>query len=219
VLQYVWPALIANGGAASIYYSTACGDAKNPLPFPQVEVQPPSKGKTGLAAIQEIFHNDKNVKVFGDQSGLIRISIGTGGNTAPQITVGKPQHALLQTRIHSLKIDLAEQYTPHLAVVKIWGSEEFQSALHELTLGVPQTLIHLAVDEPEEGVPHLAPVLKDMTLEQTLDSVAKTFGGIVYGTCDEGAVDFSYVGTGDFDETMKRPAGRKKYGTPIRTGQ
>src|SRR5205823_9090677 len=117
VLKYLWPALVADGTAGSIYYSTVCGDVKNPLPFPEVEVQPPSKDNVGLTAIREIFSNDKNVKVSRDQSGLIRISIGKGGDAVPQTTVGKPQYALLQTRIHSIKLDPGERYTPSLAVL------------------------------------------------------------------------------------------------------
>src|SRR5690348_6071142 len=63
VLKYLWPALVADGGRGSIYYWTGCGDAKHSLPFPEVEVQPPSTGKVGLAAIREIFSKDKNVNV------------------------------------------------------------------------------------------------------------------------------------------------------------
>jgi hypothetical protein len=220
VLQYVWPALIADGGAASIYYTTVCGDVKNPLPFPKVEVQPPSKDNVGLTAIREIFSKDKNVRVSQDKSGMIRIAIAQGEHTVPQTTVGKPQYALLQTRIHSIKLDPGERYTPSLAVLKITASKEFESAMHELNLGRPQTLFSIGVNQPEKGVPHLPPAIRDMTLGEALDTVLKTFGGIIlYPTCEEGEVDFEHVGTGDFDETMKRPAGRKKYGTPVRTGQ
>jgi hypothetical protein len=208
VLKYLWPALRANGRGGSIYFSTKCHAKGATLPFPQVEVQPPSQGKTGLAAIREIFNKDKNVKVIRDQSGMTRITIGKPQGGVLQTTTGKPQHALLQTRIYSLKLDRDEQYTPWVAVLAITKSREFESALSKVKLGYPLTTFSGGVNEPEKGQPHLPGYLKDMTLEQALDLVAKTFGCIIlYGACEEesggGFVIFNVVQAGEFDETSK----------------
>jgi hypothetical protein len=91
VLKYLRPALLSRGGAGRIYYSAACKTKDGEtLPFPRVEVRPPSKGTTGLVAVREIFENHKHVMVSEDRSGMIRI------------TIGQPASALLQTRIRSL---------------------------------------------------------------------------------------------------------------------
>ena len=208
VLKYLWPALRANGGAGSIYFSTKCHDKGATLPFPQVKVQAPSQGKTGLAAIREIFSKDKNVKVIRDQSGMIRVTIGKPHGGVLQTTIGKPQHALLQTRIYSVKLDREEQYTPMWALLAITKSKEFDAALSKLRVGYPLTLLSGGVNEPDKGRPHLPGSLKDMTLEQALDLVAKTFHCIIlYGACEEegggGFVIFDVVEAGSFDETRK----------------
>lgn len=209
MLKYLWPALIADGAAGSIYYSTVCGDAKDSLPFPEVVTEPPSPGNVGLTAIREIFSKDKNVKVSRDRSGMIRITIGEGEHATPQTTIGKPQRTLLQTRIHSLQLDRREQYTAGLAVLKITCAKEFVLAVGNLGLEYPLTTYSMVVNEPEKGLPHLPAVVKNMTLEQALDRVAKTFGGIIlYGTCEgengQKLLDFDIVEPGRFPETMKR---------------
>jgi len=209
VLKYLWPALVANGSAGSIYYSTVCGDAKDSLPFPEVAVQPPSSGNVGLAAIREIFSKDKNVKVSRDQSGMIRITIGHRGHAAPQTIVGKPQRTLLQTKIHSLQLNPSEQYTAGLAVLKITSAKEFVFAVASVGLEYPLTTYSMGVNEPEKGLPHLPPVIKDITLQQAMDRVAKAFGGIVlYGTCEgengQRLVDFDIAETNRFPETSQQ---------------
>ena len=81
VWKYLKPAIFGSDKAVRLYYRANCRATKDyvgqePVPFPFVKVYPPSKGKTGLTAIREIFKNDKNVTIREDSGGIIRIWIG-----------------------------------------------------------------------------------------------------------------------------------------------
>lgn len=179
VLKYLRPVLISRGGAGRLYYSTACKTKDDvTLPFPEVDVQAPSKGKTGVAALREIFGKDKRVVVPHDRSGMIRV------------TIGQPISALLQTKIHSVSFKQHEQYNGELAIFAILNSKEVEAAMRRLgfALDEPVTVFGGGINVPEKGVPlpHLPTTIKDMTMDQALDVIAKTFGGIViYETCEE----------------------------------
>jgi len=176
VLKYLRPALLASeGGAGRIYYSTVCHvkDEGPALPFPRLQMHAPRE-KTGVRDVQQIFENDKSVKVFRDQSGMTRIIIG------------KPELAFLQTRIHLLKFTPEQQYTPELAVLAVEDPKEVDSAMHRLRLDIPVTVSSNGVTMPAKGLPHIPPSLKDVTIEEVFDLIAKTFGGVVfYGTCED----------------------------------
>lgn len=175
VLKYLRPALLSRGGAGRIYYSAACKTKDGEtLPFPRVEVRPPSNGTTGLVAVREIFENDKRVMVSADRSGMIRI------------TIGQPASALLQTRIRSLPLKLHEQYNGMLAIFAIENTTEVEVAERKLGFYHPNIVFGGGIALPEKGVrlPHLPASMKDLTMDEALDAVAKTFRGIViYETC------------------------------------
>lgn len=191
IMKYLRPALLASG-AGRIYYSTVCA-AKDgmPLPFPEVKVQAPPKGTTGLAAIREIFKNDKHVKVSQDRSGMIRVWIG------------QPESALLQTRIGSVSFRVEEQYNGELAIESIEISMEVEAAMRRLGIEQLGAYYNGSINVPEKGVPlpHLPASLKNVTMDEALDVIATTFGGIViYKTCAEPSgkrlvsLDFVQVG-------------------------
>jgi hypothetical protein len=170
VLTYLRPAFLSRGGADRIYYSAACKTKDGQtLPFPRVEVRPPSKETTGLVAVREIFKNDKHVMVAEDRFGMIRV------------TIGQPASALLQTRIHSLTLKPHERYNVPLAISAIENTTEVEVAERKLGLDHPNIVFGGGIALPEKGVrlPHLPASMKDLTMDQALDAVAKTFGGIV----------------------------------------
>ena len=176
MLMYVRPALLPDGGAGRIYYSTECHlkDEGPALPFPHLKMQAPARAKTGLQALHEIFENEKSVNILRDQSGMTRI------------TIGKPELAFLQTRIRLLKFTPEQQYTPELAVLALQDPKEVESAMRNLRLDMPVTVSHAGVTTPAKGLPHLPASLKGDTIEEAFDLIAKTFGGIVFfGTCEE----------------------------------
>jgi hypothetical protein len=76
VWQYVKPAIFGSNKAVRLYYRANCHVIRDfvgqdPVPFPSVKVQPPSKDRTGLVALVEIFKNDKNVTVTEEPQGII----------------------------------------------------------------------------------------------------------------------------------------------------
>ena len=114
--------------------------------------------------------------VSEDRSGMIRV------------TIGQPVSALLQTRIRSLTLKLHQQYNAMLAIFAILNSKDVGAAMHQLEFDQPNIVFGGGIALPEKGVrlPHLPPSMNDLTMDQALDAVARTFGGIViYETCAE----------------------------------
>jgi len=176
-LKYLRPVLKARGGAGRIYYSTVCNTKDGEtLPFPRVDVRAPSEGASGVAGVREIFTRDKHVTVSEDRSGIIRV------------TIGQPAAELLQTRIRSITFTQHEQYNPELAIAGVLNSSDVEAAMRRMGFEQPDIVLSGAIAVPEAGVPlpHLPPSMQDVTMDEALDSVARTFGGIViYQTCAE----------------------------------
>ena len=192
VLQRLGPALAPSGGACRIYYSTAC-EAKDEsrIPSPEVNARP-SKGTTGLSALRDIFGNEKQVTVSQDRSGMIRI------------TIGQPVSTLLRTKIHSLHFNVVEQYNGELAVWAVLNSKQVNAAMRALGLEVPVIVFGGSVNVPEEArrLRHLPASIKNVTADQALGIVARTFAGIVlYQTCSKrngkGLVSLDFVQVAD----------------------
>jgi len=163
--------------AARIYYAGDCekeGDYYW-VSFPSVRVQPPSGSDTGFAAVKAVFRDEKNVRISKETDGIIRI------------VIGQPSVALLETKIPLLTFDPVQQYTESQALSRIEDSKEVDSALRRLGVsrdGVPLR-ISLGVN-PDNRSPHLPASMSNLTMDKALDSVAKTFGNIVfYGACTE----------------------------------
>ena len=182
VLKYLRPALMATAGAGRIYYSTVCasqdGPFNNPLVFPDVKAGPATGQMIGITAVREIFKNDKNVKVLQDRSGIIRVMIGQVASD------------LLQTKIPAVSFKPEEQYNGELAISTILDSKEVEAVRQRLGIQLPDIIFSGSITVPEEGrtFPHLPPSLKNVTMDQALDEVAKAFGGIViYESCTDSA--------------------------------
>jgi hypothetical protein len=168
--DYLRPVLKSIGGAARINYAGIC-PGKEKLHFPAVNVQPASQGSTGITAVRQIFRNDPQVTVTQDQSGILRITIGSVSTSA------------LQTAIPALTLNSASQYTPLSAVVTI--SNALQTYAAE-PLEMASTVIDIIVRGPAEGAPHLPRLMQNVTVDDALDSLARTFKGIVlYGACKQ----------------------------------
>jgi hypothetical protein len=190
LLKYLRPALSSTGGMARLYYSTACyAEDEYPMPFPRVHPQQSSKDASGLEAVREVFHGNKAVAVTRDKSGMVRI------------TIGKPASAILRTKIHSLHLEPLAQYNPIMTIGAIGDSKEVRATMQKLGLKLPPGIVDMGLVPPEKPFPHLPTVLKDVTVDQALDLIARTFGGIVsYGTCadSKGAhfFDMDYIEVG-----------------------
>ncbi len=192
MLEHLRPALRSAGNAARLYYHVDCqATGGDPLPFPATKSQSPSRDKRGASAIQEVFKNDKNVKVEQETSGLIAIKIG------------KVSAQILQTKLTSLNLEPMDQYNPTEAIGVIEGTKDFQDAAR--SLGVKPVWSYSApLAQPSRDGPHLPASFKDVSVQEVLDLVAKTFKGvIIYGECSGGSgspsiwIDFAAVAGSD----------------------
>ena len=140
-------------------------------PFPKLKLQSPPKGKTGLAALQHIFAADKRVRVTQNR-GVIRM------------VVGDVSSELLHTKIGLLKFTPREQYTEDLALRAIQTASEVEAAMRKRGFEHPVVVVSIMVQEPAPRRPHLPARITNVTLDEALDLVAKTFEGIViYEEC------------------------------------
>ena len=175
VLKYVLPVLKLNRLAGRIYYNAACnpGDLY-PFTFPFVNVRPPSKDVSGLKAVREIFRNDENVLVTEERPGLI------------SITIGNVPDAILKTKIQVLNLVPIEQYNYDAAIGVIENNKQVRAALSKLDVSTPMIVFNELLTPPGPGLPHLPPSMMNLTMDEALDAVASTFGGVVlYGACTQ----------------------------------
>jgi hypothetical protein len=190
VLKYLWPALDYGEKVGRIYYRGSCQlqlDADPAASFPQLNVQPPSNGKSGVAAVREIFRHEKDVSVKETDPGIIRIRIGS----VPD--------AVLRVTISNLVLTPEEQYNYWLAIFKIENAPEVQSAMRELKIRLRVRTVSIGIVQPTDGLLHLSGVITNVTMDQALDLVAKTFRGIVlYDFCtppDQFEIRFANAGS------------------------
>jgi hypothetical protein len=100
-----------------------------------------------------------------------------------RITIGTPSTAILQTRIQTLTLDSFAQYAGLGAVEAIKESSEVSA--DRLKVSTTNSLLTIFWNGPRPGDPHLPRLLRAVTVDEALDSVARTFKGIVfYGICD-----------------------------------
>lgn len=195
VLMYLRPALRTGGYAGRVYYSGPCqlGDGGSDMDafvsFPQVQVRPPIH-KTGLLAAEEMFHGGTDVAISKESHKIISISIG------------QPPTAILQTRISALKLARIAQYNPSLAIGAVENAKEVRAEMTRLRLRVPIDISGQLLAQPAKGLPHLPAMMRNVTMDQALDSVALTFKGIVvYGVCTQpnggGMYDIDFMGLND----------------------
>ena len=178
LVEYLRPALPSVGNAARLYYAGECepndhSGLGQELRFPSVWLQRPLQGATGLGAVQQIFRDDPNITVLQDRSGMLRI------------TIGSVSDILLQTRLPSLTLDASEQYTALSSTDKITSTVNNYAKEHGLHFREgPHLIFHLATTGAIKGAPHLPAAMQNISVDDALDAVARTFKGIVtYGTC------------------------------------
>lgn len=175
VMEYLGPALKDRSGIARIFYVTECSSEGAPLPFPEVNAQAAPRGASGIAAIREIFSKDQNVQVSEGSAGIIRVMIGQLSSSA-----------ILQTKIHSLALDQEERYDPVLAVNAILNCKEVEVDMRKLGIEQPLTVTHAGINPFNKNAPHLRSRLVNLTVDQALNLIAKTFKGVVmYEECTE----------------------------------
>ncbi|HET6276696.1 MAG TPA: hypothetical protein VFE16_12270 [Candidatus Cybelea sp.] len=179
VIDYLRPALTYVGGVARIYYAGECPVRDNsglmqPLDFPSVWLQAPLPGATGVRAVQQIFSDDPSVMVAQDRSGMMRITIGSVAST------------ILQMKVPTLTLSPIEQYTALSALDNVAGAADVYARQRGLPFGLGPTITDHLVSGPSEGAAHLPSTMQNITIDEALDELARTFKGIVtYGVCKQ----------------------------------
>jgi len=174
VVAYLRPVLKSSGKAARLSYAGSCRPNDHPFRVPPIGMQSPPSSEVGVAAVRAIFQDNDNVAVTEDPEGLIRIRIGD------------VRDEILQTKISRLVLRGRTQYDGTLSTVALDNAPEMRAARERLGMGHP--LVHITSDIrgtiPADWT-HLPSLISDLTADQILDEIARTFGGIVlYGVCD-----------------------------------
>ena len=174
VLKYLREVAWSSRKAIRLYYHADCRKTfpvDYSIPLPLFTVQPPSEGKTGLAAVREIFKNAKDVTIAEEPQGIIRI------------TIGEVPTEILRTKIRDLTLQSQARYDPSLAIGAIASAKEMSAAMTSLGLTLSPNAGGLMAPV-EKGMPCLPSAMRDVTVDQALDVIAKTWGGpVVYATC------------------------------------
>lgn len=167
------PMLKAACGVGRLYVHTKClGAAEDILFFPLIAVKSGTKEKAGLPAIRDALAKNKGVTVAERRPGLIGIWIGGVNND------------LLRTKIHVLKLEPLQRYNYQDAIVAIISTREVQTKMRELRVEVSPRVVHYPISYPDPKLPHLPGSMTDLTMDEALDRVAQTFGGLViYEEC------------------------------------
>jgi hypothetical protein len=194
-------ALDSTDMAVRIYFSGACHKPDGyALLLPNVRIHSPGKDKTGFEAIQEMFAGDPDVAVSKDRPGIVTIKIR------------RISTDVLDAKIPMLVFSKNAQYNamgPGSAIGVITGTGEYKAALTRMKAENLETLQGGLATLPSETSPHLPPSIKDTTIDEALDLVAKTFDGVViYGECQEPngekLIDVEFISLRPFPDTKSK---------------
>ena len=183
--QALAPAVTSMGSAARLYFAGPCAAVTNsagprrvyPV-FPSLALERSPVGASGTDAVREVLRNEPNVVVTVNTSGLTNITIGDVPMT------------YLNTKIHQLTLNQSERWEPFYAIRAIEGAGDAGDSLRALNMHTfegPSIIDIIMAELPgDERAAHLPPVLKDVTIDQALDLLAKTFRQLVsYGVCTQ----------------------------------
>lgn len=173
ITRYLWPALASMKKSGRVYYAASCQTTGSDFHlFSQLEMHPLVKTGTELAAIRSMFQTHDRVFAVEGPSGIVRITIGDVPTT------------LLSTKIGTLALKPLEQYNRTLAIAAIERTPEVRAAMGRLGVNPLPRVVNELMVEPQEGLPHLPSTLRDITVDEALDAIVTSFGGIVYyGYC------------------------------------
>lgn len=171
-IRQLLAALKPEGKSARLDYRGAC-EASNSdvISFPSIKLSSPREEGSSLSKVTEMLRDNPGVSVNEAAGGIIRIKVpGVSG-------------AILQTRITQITLDRDEQYDPNAAIRAIFNAKEVQLASSQM-----HTRLALSVggleNIPSRGMPHLEKSWKDVTVDQALDKVLRTFPGLIeYKEC------------------------------------
>jgi hypothetical protein len=173
-LNALRPALYAAGRQARVDYQASCEPVTGKVLFPSTAVHPlPPHRPLDLAAFREMFVTDKNVVVSEAAPGIVSVRIGHMSD------------ALLHTRIPELIFYARmDRYSPQGVFYELKMNGTVRASMKQIGVRPANYVSEFLTGERVEGFPHLPSEMRDATVEQVLDRVARTFNGVVlYGTC------------------------------------
>lgn len=176
IMRYLQPALSA-GTTVRLSYAAVCNATPAFPSIPPIRLNAPSSRLTGIDAVRSIFDSDHNVVVTKGSDGIAKISVGNVPTD------------LLRTHVALLRLQRIEQYNPGKVIDALESTKEVESAVRSLGLFVvaPLHIQLLYVPVPGDNAPHVPAALHDVTVDEVLDLVAKTFRRVVtYGVCTSG---------------------------------
>lgn len=190
IIGYLRHMLSGDKAWGRLYYQAPGCAQRNygPVQFPGAKLTPPSKDATGIAAVRRLFLNAEGVTVTD------------GPDATPRITVGSVPNTILRTEVGAITLTPDEQFNPALAIGALLSSRRVLDAARLHGYRFSPMLFDYLITPPTKGLPHLPRLIRDMSLDQSLDLVAKTFKGVVvYGTSSLPhliSVDFASIAEG-----------------------
>ncbi len=168
-------ALDSGAQAGRIYYnSDRCAKFGASPPMPQPHAQPQAPGSTGLAAVRDVFRGDASVTISGETAGIVRVRVGA----VPD--------AILQTRIARLDLDGDDPFNPDDVITAIEHTPEMQAEMRRLGVQELQIIIDHIVQPADPDVPHVPATMTNLTAEEALDVMARSFHMLViYEACPQ----------------------------------
>ena len=175
LLRDLGPMFKAIGAVGRVYVHSEClGGSEDVLFFPRIDVNSEAKGKMGAAAIQDILAKNKDVRVSERQPGVIGIWISDIHND------------LLTTRIRMLRLKPRQRYNYQDAIAAILATTEVQTKMREFRMEAMPEFASYPIVAPDPKLPHLAASMSDLTVDEALDQVARTFTGfVIYKECTD----------------------------------
>ena len=168
--KYVRAAATSRQGVR-LSYAAVCHPSGY-IDFSPIQLQLPVAKGGGSMSARAMLSGDRGVTV-GAGEGVLRITIGSVDTT------------ILQTRLAQLVLSPLQQYNPYLVFEKVQDTKEMGRAMRRFRIS--QTGYWFAgylLQEPMTGMPHLPRSMKNVTVSQVLDAIAKGFRGVVaYGEC------------------------------------
>jgi len=113
------------------------------------------------------LRDDQRASVDQDAAGVIRVRIG---DFPP---------SFFQTKIASVRFDSEERYNEPFAIGVIESTREMRAAKARLRILDSPIPYFGPVQEPMAGLPHLPAKLRNLTADQAVDIVAKTFDLVI----------------------------------------
>ena len=168
------PFLKESNVGGRVYYRANCpkeGDFYT-LTFPNVVLRSGQDKKAGDRSVEDILPKGA---ILERRAGIISIKLD------------RIPTDILDVKIGIVKFTPDEQFNETLAIDAIENSTGVKAATQRLGYDLPPVEdISIFPVSPEESEPHLPETLSNMTVDEALDQVAKTFGAaVLFGVCED----------------------------------